>query len=162
MPVDFRLTGSGLDTTFRLWNNSGDQYFSVHVPTLPTTGQLDPNNWILKTATPVSVGDEEAGTPLAFRLDQNYPNPFNPNTSIGFSVPPGRDLASGGQISEYGLVTLKVFDLLGREVATLVHDVKQPGTYTTQWDASNIASGVYIYRLQSGDFIASRKLLLLR
>ena len=150
MPVDFRLTGTGMDTTFRLWNNSTDQYFSVHVPTQPTVGQLDPNNWILKTATLVSAGDDGSNTPLAFRLDQNYPNPFNPVTTMRFTIVNAQ------------LTTLRVYDVLGREVAMLVNEVKQPGVYTVQWDADNVASGVYVCRLQSGQYLTSRKVLLLK
>ena len=93
---------------------------------------------------------EETSQPATFELAQNYPNPFNPETKIGF------------RIQESGFTTLMVFDVLGREVATLVNDVKQPGRYTVQWDASGFASGVYIYRLQTADFSATRKLLLLR
>jgi hypothetical protein len=73
--------------------------------------------------------------PRSVRLLQNFPNPFNPATEIGF------------QIADYGLVTLRVYDLLGREVATLVNEVKQPGVHVVQWNASGVTSGVYVYRL---------------
>ena len=85
-----------------------------------------------------------------FYLSQNYPNPFNPSTQIRY------------QISESGRVTLTVFDLLGREVRTLVDEQKQPGTYTVTFDGSGLASGVYFYRLQAGSFTTTRKLVLLR
>jgi hypothetical protein len=97
----------------------------------------------------VSVG-EYSSSPFTFRLEQNYPNPFNPSTEIGF------------QVTDHGLVTMKVYDVLGREVATLVKEVKEPGVYTARWDATGVASGVYFYRLQAGTFAATRKLLLLR
>ena len=150
MPVDFRLTGVGLDTTVILWNNSADQYFSIHVPTLPTAGQFDPNNWILKTATVASIGDDALNTPLSFRLEQNYPNPFNPTTSIDYQLPTKSH------------VTLKVFDILGREIATLVNRVEEPGNKSVQFSAGNVASGMYFYRLQAGAFVESKKLLLLK
>jgi hypothetical protein len=88
--------------------------------------------------------------PTAFSLEQNYPNPFNPTTSIKF------------QVQSSTLVTLKVFDLLGRQAATLVNEQKSAGKYLVQWNAKNFASGVYFYRLTAGSFSATRKLVLLR
>ena len=85
-----------------------------------------------------------------FSLLQNYPNPFNPITTIQFSIP----------FEDY--VTLKVFGLLGEEVATLVSQRFLPGTYSVQWDAGNASDGIYVYRLQSGKFSQSKKLILLR
>jgi hypothetical protein len=87
-------------------------------------------------------------------LYQNYPNPFNPSTTIGYSVP-----AVGGQPP---IITLKVYDLLGREVAVLLNEKKGPGTYEVQFDASRLASGVYLYRLQGGGFVQTKRLVLLR
>ncbi len=102
------------------------------------------------------VKTEEA-TLSNFSLLQNYPNPLNPNTVIGYRV------------SGAGFVSLKVYDILGREVATLVNEVKEPGTYTVQFDGSNLASGVYFYQLKSGPdrigagtFVQTKRLLLLR
>ena len=95
--------------------------------------------------------DDEAGTrDNQYRLGTNYPNPFNPSTRIKFDVPSSK------------FVTLKVFDVLGREVATLVNEVKQPGSYMVTFSAEGLASGVYFYRMQAGNFAATRKLMLLR
>jgi hypothetical protein len=91
---------------------------------------------------------KESALPLVFGLEQNYPNPFNPKSEIGF------------QVSDFSMVTLKVYDLLGREVATLVNEVLHPGTYLRTFDASGLASGVYVYRLSAGPNVASRKMLL--
>jgi hypothetical protein len=88
--------------------------------------------------------------PTEFSLEQNYPNPFNPVTNFQFSI------------VNRQLTILKVYNVLGQEVATLVNEVKQPGTYTVQWDASGMASGMYFYRIQAGDFVATRRLLLLK
>ncbi|MEK9137640.1 MAG: T9SS type A sorting domain-containing protein, partial [Bacteroidota bacterium] len=101
----------------------------------------------------VSV-DAESDVPALFALYQNYPNPFNPTTTIHYSLPPG--------VGTLHATSLRVYDVLGREVATLVNEAKQPGTYTVQWDASNIPSGVYFYRLKAGEFKSTRKLLILR
>ncbi len=87
--------------------------------------------------------------PALFRLYQNYPNPFNPSTTISYLLP----------IQSH--VTLKVFDVLGREVATLVNEERHPGAHTVRWDANGIASGVYFFRLQAGSFADVRNVLLL-
>ena len=96
------------------------------------------------------------GIPSKFSLEQNYPNPFNPVTKIKFSVP---QIASDFSASK---VTLKVYDLLGREIAILVNEEKQAGTYEVKFNASNLSSGTYFYRLQAGDFVETRKLSLLK
>jgi len=110
--------------------------------------------------------DDPPQLPFQFYLRQNYPNPFNPVTTINFSVPSGRDLVRGadGQfsIANRQLIILKVFDVLGREVATLVEGVEEPGYKNVQWNAGNVASGMYFYRLQSGRYTETRKLLLLK
>ncbi|MBI5473370.1 MAG: T9SS type A sorting domain-containing protein [Ignavibacteriae bacterium] len=96
-----------------------------------------------------------------FELEQNYPNPYNPTTNIRFTIQSLPAEVHGTQAGSHFTI-LKVFDLLGREVATLVNEVKQPGTYTVQWNAKGSASGVYLYRLQAGDFLLTKKMLLLR
>jgi hypothetical protein len=98
----------------------------------------------------VGIAENGASVPLQYELRQNYPNPFNPSTAISY------------QLSAFSLVTLKIFDILGREVATLANEVHQPGTYTVRWDASQYPSGVYFYRLEAGDFRATRKLMVLK
>jgi hypothetical protein len=89
-------------------------------------------------------------TPVEYELSQNYPNPFNPSTEIKFSI------------TKPGHVTLKVFDMLGREVTTLINEEMPAGTYKSRFDASNLASGIYIYRIVSGNFAAIRKMVLIR
>jgi len=88
--------------------------------------------------------------PQEFELKQNYPNPFNPSTIIEFSIPE----------SEY--VILKIYNLLGQEVVTLVSDKFTPGVYKYEWDASGFASGVYIYKFQAGAFQDVRKMVYLK
>jgi hypothetical protein len=92
----------------------------------------------------------EGGTPSRFFLGQNYPNPFNPSTAITFQLP------------ERGTVSLKVFDTVGRDVATLVSGTMQAGEHTARFDAKDLASGIYFYRLTAGDGSRTRKMLLLR
>jgi len=105
--------------------------------------------------TPGVDDREKAGFPSIIALAQNYPNPFNPTTRIRLEIPGGR-----GQESGTNTVRLAVFDLLGREVAVLVNERKLPGSYEVTFDASRLSSGVYIYRLTSGGFVASRKMVL--
>ncbi len=88
--------------------------------------------------------------PTQFRLEQNYPNPFNPTTTISFSIP------------TKSFVTLKVYDALGKEVAVLVSGELLAGTYSRQWNASGLPSGVYFYTLQAGSLSETKKLILLR
>jgi len=95
----------------------------------------------------VSV-QQEKRTPTSFSLKQNYPNPFNPRTSFEFDLP----------ISE--VVSLKVFDLSGREVATLVDGKRAPGVHVVSWDAADVSSGVYLYRMQAGTFLQTGKMVL--
>jgi glycosidase len=101
----------------------------------------------------VAVGvDEPAGQnlPFEYTLFQNYPNPFNPLTKIKF------------QIKETGIVTLKVFDILGAEVTTLLNEAKNAGTYEINFNAANLSSGVYFYTLTAGEFSQTKKLLLMK
>ena len=105
-------------------------------------------------STATKIVEQREGVPTQFSLSQNYPNPFNPTTTIRFSLPRG--------VGMFPVTSLRVYDVLGREVATLVNEVKEPGVYTAQWDASNVASGVYFYRLSTGSFVQSRTLLLLK
>lgn len=85
-----------------------------------------------------------------FTLKQNYPNPFNPNTTINYSI------------SEQSFVTLKVYDLLGREVATLVNEEKTAGSYEVQFNGNDLPSGVYFYQLKAEGFVETKKMILLR
>ncbi len=88
--------------------------------------------------------------PISYDLSQNFPNPFNPATTINYQMP------------ENGFVTLKIYDILGKEVATLVNEQKNQGRYSVTFDASRLASGVYIYQLRVNDYVSSKKRLLLK
>ncbi|MCL4548894.1 MAG: T9SS type A sorting domain-containing protein, partial [Bacteroidetes bacterium] len=88
--------------------------------------------------------------PSKFELSQNYPNPFNPSTTIGYAMP------------QAGNVKLTVYNMLGQQVTTLVNGYKQAGTYSVTWNASNLASGIYFYTLQTGAFVVSKKMILIK
>ncbi len=91
-----------------------------------------------------------AQIPSTFQLYQNYPNPFNPTTTIRYALP------------KSSIVTVKIYDILGREVKTLLHEVKPAGQYNLRFDASNLASGIYFYVLRAGDFVQTKKMILLK
>lgn len=88
--------------------------------------------------------------PTQSRLSQNYPNPFNPSTQINYTIPKASN------------VTLKIYDILGREIATLVSGKNQPGEHSVSWNALNVPSGVYFYRIIAGDFVQTKKMLLMK
>ena len=86
----------------------------------------------------------------SFSLSQNYPNPFNPSTRISYEIP----------VSNF--VTLKIFDALGKAVASLVNEKQNAGSYTVDFNGSNLSSGIYFYRINSGEFIKTRSMMLLK
>lgn len=100
----------------------------------------------------VGVDNDKPNSPIPvdFVLKQNYPNPFNPTTTIGFSIP------------QFSFVTLKVYNLLGQELVTLVNEQKSPGNYKVEWNANGLPSGMYFYRLTTKDFTQTKKMLLLK
>ncbi len=104
---------------------------------------------IIKYA-PSSIGIQNISgeVPTGFSLSQNYPNPFNPTTNLEFGI------------SKSGFVTFKIYDIIGKEIETLVNDKLSPGKYKTEWNASNYSSGVYFYKLQSDGFVETKKMLL--
>jgi hypothetical protein len=103
-----------------------------------------------KIVVVVGIESEQPTLPVVYSLEQNYPNPFNPTTTIKYQIPKSNH------------VTLKVFDLLGREVATLVDGMLDAGYYDVNWNAEHFASGIYVYRLQTERFVESKKLILLK
>jgi len=108
-----------------------------------------PGLWTEVTDTVTSIGDEII-SPNTIYLAQNYPNPFNPSTNFEF------------QIASFGFVSLKVYDVLGREVATLINEDKSAGTYKVEFNASGLTSGIYFYRMIAGRLIETKKMILLK
>jgi L-ascorbate metabolism protein UlaG (beta-lactamase superfamily) len=112
-----------------------------------------PNKLIVRPGSTIELSSTTTGVektqslPSGLRLDQNFPNPFNPTTNIGF------------EIKFLSLVTLKVYDILGREAASIVSEKLSPGIYVRQWNASKMPSGVYFYRLQSGNLSETKRLI---
>jgi len=87
---------------------------------------------------------------VEFRLEQNYPNPFNPKTNIGFRIP------------DFRFVSLKVYDILGINVATLMNEYLSAGEYAVEFNASELSSGIYFYQLKAGNYLETKKMLLLK
>ena len=106
--------------------------------------------------------EAEVKAPNVFSLEQNYPNPFNPTTKIKYTIP--NVIANEAKQSQ--LVTLKVYDILGNEVATLVNEEQPPGIYEIEFSTSsgirNLVSGIYFYQLKAGSFIETKKMILLK
>ena len=142
-------TTSGLSQTVGPLNRDSKYYWRVRAITGSDFGPFSTIR-IFDTTPITAVGRLDGETPVEYALAQNYPNPFNPTTAISY------------QLSAISFVTLKVFDILGTEIANLVNDVRSAGTYTVQWDASSFPSGTYVYRLQAGSFIETRKMILLK
>ena len=142
------------DTTF--WTIQ--EYAAMDVGPLPNDDRWGTWWGMINPSEITSV--EEKTFPTSVALFQNYPNPFNPSTTIGYSIP------------QSGYVSLKISDLLGRELATLVSEMKQAGRYAVSFDATRLANGVYFYRLsvaitaprdgQTGNFIETKKLVVLK
>jgi hypothetical protein len=157
-PSMVRITGARVDDASTLAQYRNGKWLAIPSSVENVTGEM--------TATVSRLGlfgvmkkSEVDGqiddVPVCFTLEQNYPNPFNPSTAISY------------QLVANSLVTLKVYDLLGREVATLVDGVGEPGVHTVQWNGENdhgeaVSSGVYLYQLRAGNFVMTRKMVLLK
>ncbi len=156
--AECRITSTGSWTNFQTFTaNILKPVSGNHDVYLKFTGsgsddlfQVQTLQFITKSV-PTSVKDSRTGQlPQKFILDQNYPNPFNPSTNIRYSVVSNSE------------VTLKIFDLLGREIKTLVNEIKAPGQYTVEFNAQNLSSGIYFCEMKANDFVKTRKLVLLR
>ena len=143
------LIGNGATSSVKLFDSSGN-----YIEDLVSSGAgnlLTPNAVVIRENGVVSVSAEENNfDDLSFVLEQNYPNPFNPTTKITYSVP------------QETQVVLKVYNLLGQEVALLVNEKKTPGFYELYFGGENLPSGVYIYTIEAGTFISSKKMILLK
>ena len=163
-PFDYNLTDSSpcinARTPFLVWE--GDTL--INLSASEYIGEA-PDMGALESDVLISVEGKET-QPTEFKLEQNYPNPFNPSTTIKYSIAKFPLLGGDGR---GGLVTIKVYDILGREVTTLVNKVQKPGNYEVKFNASELASGLYFYRItampsggQADGFIKTMKMILLK
>jgi aminopeptidase N len=156
MPVQIKITTTSGDTLLTIFNDQQVQQFIFSLESEPLSVVFDPNNWILKDLTITSDVDENIPE-FSFLLQQNYPNPFNPSTKIKYTV-------NGNEFNTSPVnVQLKVYDVLGNEITTLVNEYQSPGNYEVEFSSSeNVASGVYYYQITAGDFTSTKKMILLR
>ncbi len=135
---------------YRLYSDKVDyipsEGLQINISNLLQTSQVD----FILNQDGVTGTEDNQSTVSSYELYQNYPNPFNPSTTIKFAVP------------EQGLVKIAVYDMLGREVKTLINDVVNAGVHSVQFDASDLSSGVYVYKIQSSNFSSAKKLMLLK
>jgi aminopeptidase N len=149
MPLELRISFASGDTLVKVFNNQQTQTFTVQTKEAPVSLQLDPNNWILKDMAVIGVEDGSP-VPASFRLDQNFPNPFNPYTKITFSIP------------QQGRVKITVYDSLGKEISVAKDEDFTAGEHSVYFNAKNLASGVYLYKLEWNDKSASKKMLVIK
>jgi beta-xylosidase len=151
---NFTKLGNTLSMRFNLSIFTGNKFCLFNYATKTTGGFVDFDWFRINLPTQTGVGPDEDsrhnGIPQNFFLGQNYPNPFNPSTRIEYLVP-RRDY-----------ITLGVYNLLGQEVAILYQGIRQPGNYEATFDGSELASGVYLYRLSASNFLTTQKLMLLK
>lgn len=150
MPVDLRFTGDALDTTVTVMHTASGQEFTFRFSSRPDGMEFDPGNWILKDVAP-----PDAGLPVSPTLFQNYPNPFNAGTTVQFALPRREKIA------------LRIYSLLGDEIATVWEGVAEAGTQTVRWGGRDgrgvpVSSGVYVCRLITANASVARKMLVLR
>ncbi len=151
----FKTTDGGYNWSQQVINSSyGITYVNFINPNTGFAG--GGNGAIYKTTTggTVFVNNISTEIPSAYSLAQNYPNPFNPVTKIKFDVPNVKQASL--------LVALKVYDVMGREVQTLVNESLKPGTYEVTFDGSSLNSGVYFYMIKSGDFVQTKRMVLIK
>ncbi len=138
-----------VDTTvnFATLLGTGVQY---KIKAINDSEESDYSNTVEASVTRAKENAGKIIKDFSYNLDQNYPNPFNPTTSITY------------EIAKTGTVSLKVYDILGREAVVLVNEIKQPGRYTVQFDASELSSGVYFYRISANDYVAAKKMIVIK
>lgn|GEM_PF-2977241 len=132
------------------WKTAGGQTIDASANSIIIASTNVYSYYSIASLAATAVQDRVDGIPTEFSLGQNYPNPFNPSTTISFSV------------AQKGFATLKVYNSLGEQVATLVSQQLDPGTYKAQWNASGVSSGLYLYRLEVNGLFAARKMLVLK
>jgi aminopeptidase N len=159
MPVQIKVNFVSGDTMVTLVNNAQSQNFRFDVVGNPISINFDPGNWILKTIQSLTEV-EDIYQPIKYSLEQNYPNPFNPKTAISYQLPVS------------GNVSLRVYDILGNEVAILIDGYNEAGKHKVDFDATGLNSGVYFYKLlvselqgkdgKAGEFVDTKKMILLK
>jgi photosystem II stability/assembly factor-like uncharacterized protein len=151
----FRTTNGGTNWITTL-TGTLDDFTGVYFTDENNGWMIDNYGWLYRTTNGgVAYIENEENHPIELRLSQNYPNPFNPSTKIKFQIP-------GQARSDNAIVTLKVYDLLGREISTLVNEEKSAGEYEVEFNAANRPTGIYFYQLRAGEYVETKKMILLK
>ena len=159
MPVQIKVNFASGDTLVTLFNDAQSQDFQFDIIENPTSIDFDPGKWILKTLQSLTEV-EDIYQPIKYSLEQNYPNPFNPRTVISYQLPVS------------GNVSLRIYDVLGNEVAILIDGYNEAGKHKVDFDATGLNSGVYFYKLlvselkgkegKAGEFVETKKMILIK
>jgi hypothetical protein len=150
--IDFRLKSmspcidAGIQDTIIVYNDGQD---TIYIPQIDYIGAA-PDMGAYEYGDPTIVKEQAIFTASHYSLHQNYPNPFNPVTMINYQLPMTND------------VELSIFNVLGQKVATLVSEKQNAGYHQVEWDASRFSSGIYYYKIQAGEFVDVRKMILIR
>jgi hypothetical protein len=139
------------DTDYYIPTSGGSQ-LQYYIKALFVTEELSQPTNTVTTNGIITLKEISGANAFVYKniLNPNYPNPFNPTTKISYSI------------KEEGLVMLKVYDILGKEIATLINENKPAGNYDAEFNASQLPSGMYIYKLQAGSFVQTRKMLMMK
>jgi len=160
MPIQAKIIGNTKDTLVTVFNDAIQQTFNISLDFEPIDIELDPNNWILKDiSTAAEVGENKELIPGELYLSQNYPNPFNPSTTIQYTIPLNEKRETKNAET---FIHLNVFDILGKEIATLVNENQKPGSYHIDFTGKNLPSGIYYYKLSAGNHSNIKKMVLLK
>lgn len=137
----YNATGLTNGTTYYFWVKAVDRYCQRRISAFSTAAAVTPL---------VGLQANGSETPKVFALYQNFPNPFNPKTNIQFDIP------------RVTLTRITVYDILGKEVDLVVNQVLAPGKYNYDFDASNLSSGIYFYKIEAGNFIEKKKMIVVK
>ncbi len=143
-------SNGGANWTLQYTAPAGNNYHLTRARTGSVVWAVRSNGGIARYGTVIGISTISSEIPSSYELSQNYPNPFNPVTKINFALP------------KSGLVTMKVYNTLGKEVKTLVNEYKNAGAYVVDFNASNLSSGVYYYKLEAGEFTSVKKMILVK
>ncbi len=153
MPIDISISTTDGEFNFVVWDSLSIQSFTLEVPSEPLSLEIDKNNWILKQVeSDISQRTEIADihSLKKYALYNNYPNPFNPTTTISY------------RLSAVSKVDLRIYNILGQRVETLVSEIQNAGQYKVEWDGSQFPGGIYYYQIKAGNFEDVKKMILLK
>ncbi len=149
MPIELRINFSGgTDTVIKVMNDTNNQFFTFYFNKVPVSFEFDPfDNIVLKEATLIA-GIKDKSSVYNYSLSQNKPNPSNYFTIIKYSIPENTD------------VKISIYNILGKEIKTLINENKDAGNYSVGFNCSELSSGVYYYKIETNNFASTRKMII--